>query len=126
MSLAKLEFGTTLGKSTRQKSVGLHICKAFFTPAGENKDGFWLWGSYESPSNVGACTARTKLASLAPGSHENLHPFAPAGNLAPTKYCQKCHSLQSGTQPVHHCATMVNGLVRAIEHFRVDYGIFSF
>ena len=37
-------------------------------------------GTYESSSHVGAHTARTKLAPLAPGLHENLHRFAPAGH----------------------------------------------
>ena len=29
-------------KGTNEKGVELHICKTFFTPTGENKDGYWL------------------------------------------------------------------------------------
>ena len=53
---------------------------------------------YKPPSCVGAHTTRTKFAPLPLVLHENLHRFTPAGHfLAMTRYCWKCHSLQSGT-----------------------------
>ena len=64
-------------------------------------------------SNVGVCTASTKLAPLSPGLHANK--FTPAGHLAATIYCQKCHSLQSGLKLIyglspHFSPSVLNGV----------------